>query len=178
MSYFGNITKNGLIKLGFLIFTSVSILNIIVNGISISEDRILASFITFVLIIPFTIIGNISYLESGQKYFKLFFYLTLTFCLLVSLLAIGFATDENDGTGALIILNFIYFASGVALSNFLNSIYGDNNFNNTELTSYLNPLRINRGHKWADFNELKTGLNGEVYIDNFRMIEGKKKVGK
>ena len=75
MSYFGNITKNGLIKLGFLIFTSVSILNIIVNGISISEDRILASFITFVLIIPFTIIGNISYLESGQKYFKLFFML-------------------------------------------------------------------------------------------------------
>ena len=175
MSYFGNITKNGLIKLGFLIFTSVSILNIIVNGISISEDRILASFITFVLIIPFTIIGNISYLESGQKYFKLFFYLTLTFCLLFSLLAIGFATDENVGAGAFIILNFIYFASGVALSNFLNSIYGDNNFNNTELTSYLNPLRINRGHKWADFNELKTGLNGEVYIDNFRMIEGKEK---
>ena len=175
MSYFGNITKNGLIKLGFLIFTSVSILNIIVNGISISEDRILASFITFVLIISFTIIGNISYLESGQKYFKLFFYVTLTFCLLVSLLAIGFATDEKVGVGAFIILNFIYFGSGVALSNFLTSIYGNNNFNNTELTSYLNPLRINRGHKWADFNELKTGLNGEVYIDNFRMIEGKKK---
>ena len=52
------------------------------------------------------------------------------------------------------------------------------NYDDNSITSFLNPLKIVRGFKWSNFNEIKTDLNEGVYIDNFQLVENGERFGK
>lgn len=53
-----------------------------------------------------------------------------------------------------------------------------NNYDDSSITSFLNPRSVIRGFKWSNFNEIKTDLNDGVYIDNFQLVENGERFGK
>lgn len=156
-----------LLKYNLLVFGVASVTSYILDNATIG---VLVSL----LVLCFANFGfNAVMVEDNHKYLKQFF----VFTVILQLLSIFAILNLQKGVEVELL---IIVAFNIFLIVLIQKVLGvwkleDNTYDKNAVTSFLNPKEIIDGNKWTDFNTLLKELNGQVYVNNFRLIQDREK---
>ncbi len=126
--------------------------------------------------------------EQNNKFpkvtFSIFLIIKVTIMILYSFFLLGLYKSGVKGIEFVILISLIhiFFVSFFLLATFIqNKLFLKinnnfvNNFNNLLITSFVNPKKVHKGNMWTEFKEIQKELCGQIYVNNFRLVEDREK---